>query len=1269
MSISAAPETQSLKSGWFSRSIGPLALLLVSAALLATLPQSPGAYIADARFEHYWGSVQFLERHQWLWDGFRTLGRPTQYFSPVIGTWLALLDLVGAPPWLAERLTHAAYLSFGGIGSVQVLRVFRPRIGIEHVITGLVFMFSPYTTQFLLPSGIFLHYSLSPWLLWTFLRGVRGVGRSSWQWPAAFALLVFIVGALNSASLLYALVPLPVACAYLLWVERSTTWRLVIGWTVRAGVLTAGVSAAAVVVIGANAELVRQNLSSTEQAATVSRASSWTESFRGLGSWLSYFWTGAAPLKSEAARFFTEPATIVASFLLPVCSLFGFARSRWQPRLLFGWLGIVSLVLMVGIHPVDSSPPLGSALDRASDSFVFLKSLRNGYKAGAGLALFVGVMLGTGVAAAVRGPLAGSTLAKRTGRVLAMTGVVLVVLVSSSPFWTGSLYSARDRMDDVPAYWDEAIDWLDARSEDGRVLIAPGANRARYRWGYPGDDIFDALLERDHTARWSLAQGTPLTADLLVAIDEALSHGEYSEGTLEPILERLGIRWLVIRNDLDWQALGSPRPASLDALRSDPALTRVATFGRPGENVTRDDDAVADLLNESDLPPVEVFEAAGATMGPRVSPPTGHLLVDGAGDAWPTLAQAGYLGDRSVVYPASVAEADLVDLGGAAGSVVITDTNRRRVTRATSARNLISHTLAVDEELGRPAGDLFGVEGTQSVVVYPDAETIEASWYGGTLQPFQWWLRPASAFDQDPETHWSVGRWTEATGNWLEVQFGEPRELSTLRLEQAALDGSHRSITGVKLLLDDSEITAKLTGPVTELALPVGVTTTSLRIVIDEVEGPGLGPVGFSEIEIDDLDLREFIRVPTYTTGRIAESDPDSSPLGDVPLAFLFKRATRGEPDEEVALRREFEVPADATYQVRGELRPGSSVDDTGLALLREGAVVGSATSTSGTALATGGSLAVDGDASTAWLAPPEAGSALDVRFPERSVSEVVVVPATAEAVGRPGLSVLTSVSVTVFGPEGSHTVDSDVPTSCVVIPESRDCVEVAIVSIPVQSADRLQVEITGVDRRSGTLGSLPVGITEVLVDGAPVAQGDSQDLTDECFPLLEVDGDPVLVRLTDPSGELVAGEALGFMGCEQLDLESGSHRLVSVSSARGLVDWVVLETDEPEPGEMAAAVSQFARGPSSSSGLLQAPVGGFLISGESFSESWGVRGWDAGTPMPVDTMSAWPIPAGFSGQVQVNHRAQILYQVALVVSAVSVVVCVALVLRIGRKR
>ena len=70
------------------------------------------------------------------------------------------------------------------------------------------------------------------------------------------------------------MLPLPVAALYLVYVERSTTWRQVGAWVVRAGILTVPVCVAGLVKASAGSSSLQTNLAESETPSAISLASS-----------------------------------------------------------------------------------------------------------------------------------------------------------------------------------------------------------------------------------------------------------------------------------------------------------------------------------------------------------------------------------------------------------------------------------------------------------------------------------------------------------------------------------------------------------------------------------------------------------------------------------------------------------------------------------------------------------------------------------------------------------------------------------------------------------------------------------------------------------------------------------------------------------------------------------------------------------------------------------------------------------------------------------
>ena len=297
-------------------------------------------------------------------------------------------------------------------------------------------------------------------------------------------------------------------------------------------------------------------------------------------------WSGP-PDKPQTASLVSSWPLVFATVAVPCVALATLWRSRWRPRIAFAGIAVLALAVMVAGYPVTDPSPFGSLLFRLYDQSAVAAAFRTTYKAGPGLMLGVGVLFGVGATACA----VQLGAHRRFLSTAALSVTVGLVALSALPMWTGKLYSPRQQVGAIPAYWRQSMRWLNAKGSNARVLVLPGSFYTQYRWGTPGDDIFDAFLKPSHIVPGADFFGKGDAAiNAVDSLYERIVAGHYQPGELGPIARRVGINFVLVRNDLDWQRSGLPRPSSLDSVRSDPDLRPVADFGRPGENVVRGGD-------------------------------------------------------------------------------------------------------------------------------------------------------------------------------------------------------------------------------------------------------------------------------------------------------------------------------------------------------------------------------------------------------------------------------------------------------------------------------------------------------------------------------------------------------------------------------------------------------------------------------------------------------------------------------------------------------
>ena len=1283
--------------------LAALATVFVALSLAATFSSQPGRYVEDARLEHVTAPEQYLTRHAYLWDDERGLGKPIShfYFSPAPAAFQAALGALGAQPWVIERLTHALFLSLAALGVIVLMREFFPRIGVVHAVAAFVYTFSPLTSQLLIPSGIFLYYAFAPWLTWIALRGVRD--DDPWRWAAAFALALAAVGTINVAPLGFAFVPAALTGLYVSVYERRGLKRLW-SWAWRSGFLGVLTGSASIVVLWFSAPDVSANLRATELPDAVARTSSWFESWRGLGFWLTYPFIGGL-LRPNATPYFTEPGVVAACFVAPLGALITLALGRWRHRLLFGAMLLLSLVLMVGMHGVEGDPlqrsaggsPFGHLLSFLFEQSEIARGFRTTYKAGAGLMLAIAALLGVGVSYVVAAALPGRRVERSAVRLLprvrrlapifVVAAVTLGIVVASFPFWTGRLYPEELGFRSIPRYWERTFEYLDAQDPPGRVMVLPAPERGRYRWGEVNDNLFDGLSPLSPVRNSAFPQETSESADLVAAIDEYASSSGYVKGTLGPILARLGVRWVLLQNDIQWHG-SLPRPSTYDALRADPDLRLAKTLGRRGKNVAVPGDVDAGFLGEASLPPVEVYEVAGSpSPEPRLTegPP---LVVAGGGESWPSLAAAGLLDGPPVAYTGAAEDETLRRMVASDSDLVVTDGNRRRATAVTIGRPNRSPTLAADESAGRPPDDLFGSVDTQSVATYGDARRISASRSGNELEAqYEAWSRPANAFDRVERTAWTVGGPIAPTGVSLSVELREPEAVTAVSALPYA-DGSHavKEIDVITRTEDGERTRKRLRFTRGERRLPVarfdGTEVSGVELRIARVVGIG-GSLGITEAVIGtpngQLDLREFVRTPNDLAIGAAADERLAATLAARPPRYELRRITGVNPqrggdaarDEETELRREITAFGDHRYQLGLTARLGRDASDSAIDSLLGAPVGAVGTSRFNGGLGRRGGLVVDDQLATGWEPEAHRRQRVDLHFPATEVRTLEVLVFSKKR-GPRARSRVRQINVGV----GDRTETSRLPRSRQCLPESppRGCLEAHVVNVPPTYTDDLSVTLTGIDPTLGRFGPFPPRVVEVRINGLAWSELADSSARENCAPLFAVDGRAANVRLPGDADEMLAGRVLELEGCEPIRLKPGRHRIETLPGLSGAVLTASLVSQGDERGRARddrssnpGTVELVDRSPTRQRLQVDAARGALLVGGMPWHEGWVVEGADLRrSPVPLDTFGAWTVEAPIAEPVTLQFEPQRAYELAIALSIASAAWCL---WRVARRR
>lgn len=1218
--------------------LGPIAVALTVVSLAATTVHNRSLWYADFRFEHNANPGQWAMRMGTVWDTSRGFGTFRSEIWPVPTAFFGPLRALGLSMAWSQNLFHAALLAMLGLGVVVLLREWQAHIGWAHIGAALFAMLAPFTVTFMLPSGLFIGYALLPWILVLVRRGILG---RQWYHASLLVLLVAGFGSVDRGGLVFAGIAAAVLILAMVHGEASTTWRGVWRWLWRAAVL--GVPALAVVAVGLamSAEVTAQDLRETELASFVNSASSWPETWRGLGFWQVYLRDFSGWAKPQSLPYSTDPWTYALTFAGPVVASGGLLVAPRRIRIVFGSMLAVALVVMVGTHPVGDPSPYGRLLRSVFDAVPATQVLRNSYKAGAiatlALAVLFGMAVQWGVARAGRWK-------PHTGTAAVGSASLVLIVAISYPVWTNGFNGEAAGFETMPGYVSDAMAWLDDQPGDARVFFAPGAVRNGFRWGDVNDDVLDAMLDRPRLIDVAIHTSRPVAADILSSIDDTLVDGRYRPGWAAELGERFGIEYIALRNDIDWQVWGQPRPIRYESFRDDPATELVASFGDRGAFTTDPEDDSGAAVAERRLRPIEIYRIAappGQVTTRADAPPT---IVAGDGDAFALLFETDLLEpDRATTFSGGLDPVAMTELLESGAPLVITDTNRRVAEFITQSPQR-SHTLAAGTTTERSVHELFDRPGSETTATYGAVIAIDASTQVATGDATPW-HRPALALDDSSETSWLVGGLGDPVGERFRMTLSGEAVVDGIDLvaQRPAIPGD-RSIAEVRITTSAGfDTIVVLNDDRASIDWP-GETLTWVEVEITGVAGLGLGPVGFATISLRGADTTESLVAPDDVF-RSADADARlAAALDDAQIGYAFARLIgTGPVDEERSFRRRFRSPDLDGLDLRGDLALAPSAPDDLLARVEGGDITATASGRYRDLLQFRANAAVDGDESTAWTVDNSRPARIELAFAARTIDRIAIDLRHGSGLFRPA-------SITVrSGPSTLASVDL-VPVAC-ARSQCRETIEVALgASGPI---DTLTLDFAAVETNRT---EAPIRIDEITFDGIanPTRPDDGR-----CLDLLRLDGEPVAVEIADRAA-LLSGSATSYRACSTITLDAGWH---DVAGSQGvLVDTLVLTS--PSLRSASAVEAPAVRVDAHQTGATTWSVGfdgdaaTYLTIGQSWHPGWraSLNGASLGSPISIDGLAGWRVPAGDDRWVQVDFTPQRSFELALLVSAAALV-------------
>lgn len=1295
--------------------------ILAATIYIPLLLTAPGRVGADTKTYLYLDPGRMLGRATSMWDPNIGMGTVTHqnigYLWP-IGPWYWLADVMGMPDWVAQRLWLGTILFAAGVGVRFMLKV----LGQEgpHV-TAATFVYA--LTPYVLSLGarlsvILLPYAGLPWMIGLAALALR---RGGWRYPALFGLVVATIGSVNATALILAGVGPILWIAHEVVVTREVRFRDAAKTVGRIGVMTIGCSLWWLAGLWAQGGYGIEILKYTETAETVATASLSLEVLRGLGYWFFYGEDRFGPWIAPSRDYTQRVEVLLLTYVLPVLGLIGASITRFRERTFFLLLLTVGLFLAVGAHPWDEPSPAGSAVKAFLESDVGL-SMRSLPRAAPLVVLAMSVFVGSLVAAATRNH-------QRWSRPATAAVMVLAVL-SLPPLWRGQMVDDNlDRAEDIPDYWVEAAAEMDARDDGTRVFEIPGEDFASYRWGTTVDPITPGLMDRPFVARELIPYGSPPSANVLNAVDRRFQEQVSEPDSIAPMARFMGVGDISVRSDLTYERYNTPRPRRLwAALMAAPGLGEPIGFGGTERNTAPPNLPLIDeqeLLTDPDAedpPQVAIVPVEDAEKIVRTASTDQPIIMAGDGEGIVDLAAAGLVTGNELLFYSGTFAGDPDELRGMLDDdavLVLTDTNRREARRWGTVRD----TTGVTERPGQEPVEVDPKD--QRLVLFPDADDdaftvndvqggvwAEATSYGNSvsLTPED---DPANAVDGDPGTAWRIGGFSSATDETLRLIYRDPITTDQLTLQQAIGGVRNRFITEVEIRFDGGDpITVEL-GEESRATDPDSAgqtvefpkqTFSEIDITVTETDPgqlrryDGISSVGFAEVGVIDESgdrplADDVIRLPKDLLDAAGSASIDNQ------LAIVLTRqrvagtvAVRSDPER--AMARTFELPDARDFEVVGQVRLANAAADPVVdqALGLPGADDGGVTASSKRRLPGGLSNramnAIDGDPDT-WYSPgflDQHGEYLDYETAEpvtfdsldltvlndgrHSVPQAMRLEVDGEVVQRIELPAIADQAE----PNARHTfpvqLDREVTGSRITLVVEDELPAVRDVETLDWFTDRPLV--------------MPMGIVELGIDGLE-APPTPELVDDTCrTDLVEVDGEPVSVSLQGTTDDLLAGQAIDLVACddEPLALDAGTSilrtaegrdtgfdidRLVLRSAPGGDADTAggpLVDADEQTP-RPAMEVTDEGR-TTVDIEVPEADEAFWLVLGQSYNEGWHATadGRDLGPPTLVNGYAnGWKVPAGSDIEIHLEWTPQKVVWSMIYVSLAFLVLAFALIL------
>ena len=1263
---------------------------------------NPGKVSADTKAFLYLNPGHLLASAFSMWNADQSFGTVTHqnvgYLFPM-GPYFWAAHFAHIPMWIAQRFWMGSLLFLAGLGVRKVAQEMGLSRGAGWA-AAIPYALSPFIIVNIARTSAIL----MPWagLGWMLMLAIRSARFGGWKNPARFAIIVALVGGVNATSIL--LVGLsPIAWLVYAAYSKEVSKKAATSAALRIGALSGVVSVWWLAGLYVEGKYGINILKYTETIPTVSSTSSSSEVFRGLGYWYFYGRDSASLWITPSSSYTSSHLVTFASYVVPILGVIAALVVRWRYRLFAVLTAFLGVLIAVGTYPYASPSPFGSVLKWFGENTTLGLAMRSTNRVAPIMILSLCLLVGAGFDALRR--------RQPTIALPAFTSVVLASMLALAPFFNGYLLPKNLGFTlPVPTYVQQAANDLNRDSNAGAVLGIPGVDFGFYKWGAFVDSAWPGLLNRRFVTNQITLQGEPASIDLVRAFDSRFQDLVASPSTIGPIARLLGATNLLYQFDTQYGRFYGPTPwyvSQLAASRQS-GVTLQKQYGPTIDATYNGQPWVSEttLMLPKDFTwpkSLAVYHVDSSRGLVRTESNATPILVAGDGDGLVNMAEMKLLNTSNPIFYEGALTDSQVDqlIAQSRTSLVLTDTNQRRLNSYGTLHSSPGYIQTFNETpiVDHPAQQLLlaypsTVPGAQTVAVLTGIKAVRASSYGNPIANVPE-VQPYYAVDGNVNTGWQTAAFSNALGEYLQINFNKPLTFNKLHLTQFQSASMNRWITKATIFVDGKNVGQVVLNKKTRTAagddvhFPT-VRGNRLRIRVDAVsynkaDLSGISGVGFAEVSVPGMPkVSHSIMMPTSMLSRVGSASSTNE------LSILMSRlrvaTTPPRIDPQLTLDRMVQLPNSRTFNITGHasLQPAAT-DRTLIKLLAPASSSGvRITSTNASShlvgsLVNGSWAAFDNDPSTTWMPAFQTGPNTWV---EAHTSSSTTVHHVDIAVVHDRFHMIpTRLKISADnGRGGSYEFDTHLNRSNF---QSRDGIVTLSIDTPALSGENFRLSVVNfdaisvADRISGGVNHPPIGISSFNLSGvSPLSFNSSFD--SGCrSDLLTIDGSGVPVRVEGSTADALNQLPLSVSSCSttSLSLTAGTHHISSQSGVQtGLnIDQLLLHSDAATAAPAAVPFNNIdshwknrwtitAKIPASSAGH-------YLAVGQSFGPGWKatLNGADLGSPTLIDGASlGWQLPSKMSAAqtLVVTWSPQLIFLGALFFSGIGLLLCLFLAMR-----